>query len=138
MGVATDLPCQYPSAFRSQQQHAILRRQRNAMDPLWEGHEGFLVAFFPAIHMDDGLLGLRSENMCGAHSNAIGRRGAFLEDMPLGGQRLEFVDEDAGVFEDSRVWLGRSRYGGDKVFGEHGRGVRMIAVGGRRSESSEL
>jgi hypothetical protein len=40
--------------------------------------------------------------------------------MSLGDKRLELVDENARVFCDSSIRLGRCRNGGDELFGEHG------------------
>jgi hypothetical protein len=95
------------------------------MDALWEGHNGFLVALLPAVHVHNRLLRLRSEYMGAAHSDAIWRSSTLLEDMSLGGQWLVFVDENACVLGDACIRLRRRRYGGYKVFGQHGECARV-------------
>ena len=133
----TNLPRQYPPALGAQQQHAVLGGKGNAMYPLWKRHQRFLVALFSAVNMDNRLVRLRGKNVRAAHSNAIWRSCALLEDMSLGDQWLELVDENAGILGDAGIWLGRGRYGGHKLFGEHGR-MWLSTLSCRETESSKL
>jgi hypothetical protein len=116
----TDLPRQHASTLGAQQQHRLLRRECDAVDALWEGHHGLLVALFPAVDVDDGLVCLRGEYVRAAHCNAVGRSRAPLEDMSLSGEWLELVHKDARVFGDASVRLRRRRYGGHELFRQHG------------------
>lgn len=124
----TDLPRQYAPTLSTQQQHSILRGKCNAVDALWEGHNGFLVALLPAVYVHNCLLRLRSEYVRAAHGNAIRRSSTLLEDMSLGGQWLVFVDENARVLGDTCVRLRRRRYGGYKVFGQHAECARVLVL----------
>jgi hypothetical protein len=117
--VVTNLPSQDAPAPRPQQQHAVLRRERDAVDPLREGHDRLLVALLSAVYVYDGLVGLRGEDMGAAYSNPIRRRRTLLEDVSLSSKWLIFVQEDAGVFRDACVRLRRRGYTGYKVFSEH-------------------
>jgi hypothetical protein len=71
--------------------------------------------------VDDGFLGLRREDVCAAHSNAILGSRALLEDMSLRSQRLILVYKNALVLRYACVWLRGARNGGHKLFGKHGR-----------------
>lgn len=116
----TDFPSQYSPTLRSQQQYCILRRKRNAVYPLWKRHNSFLVALLPVVCVYNGFLGLRSEDVCAAHSDAILGSRALLEHMSLRGQRLGLEDEYALVFGDAGIWLRRACNGGHELFGKHG------------------
>lgn len=122
----TDLPSQYAAALCAQQQHRVAGSQRNAVDPLWERHDGFLVTLFPAVHVDNGLLSLRSKYMRAAHGDAVWGCCTLFEDMSLRRQWLVLVHENARILCDARVGLGRGRDARDDEFCEH----RLVGVGG--------
>jgi hypothetical protein len=118
----TDFPSQHSSALGAQQQHRVLGRKRNAMDPLRKRHKSFLAALFPAVDVHDGPAFLGGKDMRSAHGEPMPRRCALLEDLALGSQWLVLVDEDARIFGDARIRLCVGGYRGDEVLGEHGRG----------------
>jgi hypothetical protein len=124
----TDLPHQYASALGTQQQNRILRGKRDAVDAFRKGHNRLLVALVPAVHVHNRLLRLRSEYVRVAHSNAVWRSSTLLENMSLAGQWLVFVDENARVFGDARVWLRRRRYRGYEVFRQHTECARVLVL----------
>ena len=98
---SSNLPDDDSASLRSQHQYpctaAIISRKGQAVDPLRKGHRRFLMISFSGVDVYNGLLGLSSKDMTGAHGQAINTSITLLERRSDGWRRPKFLKIDAAA-----------------------------------------
>lgn len=91
------------------------------MYALGKRNQCLLVALFPRVDVNDGLVDLGREDMGSTGNQGVRRGGALLKGRLDGVGRLQLVYIDSDIFGDGRIgrlWLGPD--GSDESFGQHG------------------